>query len=122
MFFKLQKIQKIWESLGNIRDFACRRDKVKQRRGKIFRHFEKGYHAITLQTGASHMKDHGFDMYGTSREMFGLQVDCIVTLSIVVDFFPQLARVYAWHVFEFGRIPCYFGIFKHFIALANRKK
>ena len=33
------------------------------------------------------MKDRGFDMYGTSREMFGLQVDCIVTLSIVVDFF-----------------------------------
>ena len=32
------------------------------------------------------MKDHGFGMYGMSREMFGLQVDCIVTLSVVVDF------------------------------------
>ena len=68
----------------------CRRDKVKQRRGKIFRHFEKGYHAIALQMGASHMKDRGFDMYGTSREMFGLQVDCVVTSSIVVDFFHSL--------------------------------
>ena len=33
------------------------------------------------------MKDHGFNMYGMSREMFGLQVDCIVTSLIVVDFF-----------------------------------
>src|SRR3954471_14454592 len=37
--------------------------------------------------GASDMKNRGFDMYGTSREIFGLQVDCIVTSSIVVDFF-----------------------------------
>ena len=42
---------------------------------------------IALQTEASLTKDHGFDMYGTSREMFGLQVDCIVTSSIVVDLF-----------------------------------
>ena len=71
-----------------------RREKVKLGCGNIFSHFEKGYHAIALQTGASHMKDHGFDMYGTSREMFGLQVDCNVTSLIVVDFFPQLPRVY----------------------------
>ena len=57
-------------------------------------HFAKDYHAIALQTGASHMKDRGFDMYGTSREMFGLQVDCIVTSSITVDFFSQLPHVY----------------------------
>ena len=37
------------------------------------------------------MKDRGFDMYGTSREMFRLQIDCIVTSSIVVDFF------HSWH-------------------------
>src|SRR4051812_12984722 len=33
-----------------------------------------------MQTGASHMKYNGFDMYGTSHEMFGLQVDCIFTV------------------------------------------
>ena len=38
------------------------------------------------------MKDRGFDMYGMSREMFRLQIDRIVTSSIVVDFFFQ-----SWH-------------------------
>ena len=85
--FKLQKIQKNWDSLGNTRDFVWRREKVKLWCAKIFRRFEKGYHAIALQTEASLTKDHVFDMYGTSHEMFGLQVDCIVISSIVVDFF-----------------------------------
>src|SRR3954466_4165841 len=41
------------------------------------------------------MKDRGFYMYETSREMFELQLDCIVTSSIVVDFFFTAAtRLY----------------------------
>ena len=116
------EVPKNSKSFRNLRDFAWRHHKAKLWCGKIFRRFEKGYHAIALQMGASHMKDRAFDMYGMSREMFRLQIYCIVTSSIVIDFFSQLARVYTWHVFEFGRIPCYFGIFKHFIALTNRKK
>ena len=38
------------------------------------------------------MRDRGFDMFGMSHEMFGLQVDCIITSSIVVDWF-----FHSWH-------------------------